>query len=193
MMPGQNNKGTNGASVVSVPANTGTNTSPAAYLAASTAEIFPLPCENILWVFSITTMASSTTIPNPNKSAKSTMKLSVTLEPTMKSAVGRNINARNMLSGTDNATKNELVTPMKNIRMINTSINPMMMEFTNSSKAAAALMLRSPVILTLRSFGKTSSCICFTTALIFSDALIKFSPERLMMLSVTTFLPFKRA
>ena len=151
MMPGQNNNGTNGARVVSVPASTGMKTSPAAYFAASTAEIFPLPCEKILCVFSMTTIASSTTIPNPNNNAKSTMKLRVTFDPTIKSAVGKKMNARNMLSGTDSATKNEFVTPMKNMRIISTRINPMMMEFTSSSNAAAALMLRSPVILIFKS------------------------------------------
>ena len=193
MMPGQNSKGIKGANVVSVPAKTGTNTSPAAYLAASTLLIFPFPCEKILCVFSITTMASSTTIPKPNKSANSTMKLSVTLDPTMNSAEGSSINARNMLNGTESATKKELVTPIKNMRIIITRINPITIEFTNSSNAADALMLRSPVMLIFKSFGSTLPCISSTILLIFSDALIRFSPERLMILRVTTFLPFKRA
>ena len=193
MMPGQKSSGMKGARVVRVPANTGMKTSPAANLAASFALIFPFPCEKILWVFSITTMASSTTIPSPKSRANSTMKLSVTLDPTINSALGRRMKARNMLRGTERATKNELVTPMKNMRMIITSTKPMTMEFTSSSKAAEALMLRSPVILMLRSLGNSSAFNCFTMPLIFSEALIRFSPERLMMLSVTTFFPFNRA
>ena len=193
MIPGQKSSGTNGASVVRVPASTGTKTSPAAYLAASGALIFPLPCAKILCVFSITTMASSTTIPNPNNSANNTMKLRVTLDPMITSAEGNRMNARNILSGTESATKNEFVTPMKNIRMIITKINPITMEFTNSLKAAPALMLRSPVIFMLRSFGNTSFFISSTSLLILADALMRFSPERLMMLSVTTFLPFNLA
>ena len=124
MMPGQNNKGKNGASVVNVPANTGINTSPAAIMADLDEEIFPLPSKNIRCVFSITTMASSTMIPNPNNNANNTMKLRVTCEPAIRSAAGKNINATNILSGTLNATKNALVTPMKNIKMNSTKINP---------------------------------------------------------------------
>ena len=153
MMPGQKSSGMKGASVVRVPASTGMKTSPAANLAASLALIFPFPCEKILCVFSITTIASSTTMPRPKSSANNTMKFSVTLDPTMNSALGRRMKARNMLSGTERATKNELVTPMKNMRMIITNTKPMTIEFTNSSKAADALMLRSPVILMFRSLG----------------------------------------
>ena len=78
MIPGQNSKGKNGARVVSVPANTGINTSPAAIFAETVADSFPFPSTNIRWVFSMTTMASSTIIPSPNSSAKSTIKLRVT-------------------------------------------------------------------------------------------------------------------
>ena len=42
MMPFQNSKGKNGASVVAVPAKTGMNTSPAASLALLIILIFPL-------------------------------------------------------------------------------------------------------------------------------------------------------
>ena len=63
-IPGQKASGTKGASVVSVPDKIGTKTSPAAILAALTMLSFPIPCLNILCVFSITTMASSTTMPS---------------------------------------------------------------------------------------------------------------------------------
>ncbi len=85
-------------------------------------------------VFSITTIASSTMIPRPNKRAKSTIKFSVTFPPTIKSAAGKNRNATNILSGTESATKNAFVTPIKNIRIKSTSMNPITMEFTKSLK-----------------------------------------------------------
>ena len=58
-----------------------------------------------------------------------------------RSAAGRNTKATNILSGTDKATKKALVTPIKNIRMINTSINPMTIEFTRSLKEVRVLCL----------------------------------------------------
>ena len=134
MIPGQNNKGKNGAKVVMVPANTGINTSPAAILAEVVAVSLPLPCTKIRWVFSITTMASSTIMPSPNKSANNTIKFKVMLVPINKLPAGKNTKATNILNGTDKATKNALVTPIKNINTINTNINPITMEFTNSVK-----------------------------------------------------------
>ncbi len=62
------------------------------------------------------------------------MKFSVTLEPVIHSATGKKKNDTNKLSGTDNATKNAFVTPIKNIRITNTSINPITIEFTRSLK-----------------------------------------------------------
>ena len=134
MIPGQNNKGKNGAKVVMVPANTGINTSPAAILAEVVAVSLPLPCTKIRWVFSITTMASSTIIPSPNKSANNTIKFKVMLVPINKLPAGKNTKATNILNGTDKATKNALVTPIKNMSTINTNTNPITMEFTNSVK-----------------------------------------------------------
>jgi hypothetical protein len=75
MSPGQNASGIKGAKEVSVPLNTGKNTSPAAILAAFLIGTFPL--SNILWVFSITTMASSTTIPSASKNPNKTMTFNV--------------------------------------------------------------------------------------------------------------------
>ena len=132
MIPGQNNNGKNGAKVVMVPANTGINTSPAAILAEVVAVSLPLPCTKVRWVFSITTMASSTIIPNPNKRANSTIKFKVILVPINKLPAGKNTKATNILNGTDKATKKAFVTPIKNINTINTNINPITMEFTNS-------------------------------------------------------------
>ena len=77
MIPGQNNNGKKGAKVVTVPANTGTNTSPAAIFAEVVAVNLPFPCTKIRCVFSITTMASSTIIPKPNNRANSTIKFKV--------------------------------------------------------------------------------------------------------------------
>ena len=134
MIPGQNNNGKNGAKVVMVPANTGINTSPAAILAEVVAVSLPLPCTKIRWVFSITTIASSTIIPNPNNKANSTIKFNVILVPINKLPAGKNTNATNILNGTDKATKKAFVTPIKNINTINTNIKPITMEFTNSVK-----------------------------------------------------------
>src|SRR3954470_13085769 len=154
IMPGQNNSGKNGASVVKVPASTGTNTSPAAIFAAMVEDSFPLPCTNMRCVFSITTIASSTIIPNPNSNANSTIKFSVTGVPMMISATGKNTNATNMLSGTESATKNAFTTPMKNMRMISTSTKPITMELTKSLKDVLVLVLKSPVTITERSLGQ---------------------------------------
>ena len=91
--------------LLSVPASTGTNTSPAAIIAAIVEVSFPLPCIKMLCVFSITTMASSTIIPKPNNNANSTIKFSVTCVPIIISAKGKNTNATNMLKGTDKCNK----------------------------------------------------------------------------------------
>ena len=192
MIPGQNNNGKNGASVVNVPANTGMKTSPAAIIADFEEEIFPFPSKNIRCVFSITTIASSTIIPNPNNKANNTMKLSVTCEPAIRSAAGRNMNATNILNGTLSATKNALVTPMKNMRMTNTRIKPITIEFTRSLKDVLVLMLESPVITTLRSFGNCDFCNSAVMRFTSSLVSIKFSPARLMILSVITSLPSNR-
>ena len=78
IMPGQNNSGKKGANVVSVPANTGMKTSPAAIRAEIVEFSLPLLSKKIRCVFSITTIASSTIIPSPNNNAKSTIKFRVT-------------------------------------------------------------------------------------------------------------------
>ena len=192
-MPGQKSSGKNGARVVSVPARTGIQTSPAAIRADMVAESLPLLSTNILCVFSITTIASSTIIPRPNNRANNTIKFRVMLEPVINSAAGKNINATNMLNGTDNATKNALVRPIKNIRINSTSTKPITIEFTRSLNEVRVALLRSPVITTSRFLG---NLVCFkssTTFLISSEVSIKFSPARFIMFSVTTFLPFKRA
>ena len=59
----------------------------------------------------------------------------------MASATGRNRKATNTLNGTLNATKNALVTPMKNIRMINTSMKPIMIVLINSLKDVFVCLL----------------------------------------------------
>src|SRR5690349_18105784 len=78
IIPGQNNKGKKGANVVKVPDNTGKNTSPVATLAACT--IGTLPLSKIRCVFSITTIASSTTIPSPSKKENNTIMFMVKLK-----------------------------------------------------------------------------------------------------------------
>ena len=140
-MPGQNIRGTKGANVVSVPASTGIKISPAAIFAAMMELILPLPSIKIRCVFSITTMASSTMIPRPNNKANSTIKFNVTWPPMIRSAAGKKRKATNMLSGTESATKNALVTPMKNMRISNTRIKPMTIEFTRSLNEVRVVLL----------------------------------------------------
>ena len=89
----------------------------------------------------MTTMASSTIIPNPNSRANNTIKFKVICEPTTKSPAGNNTKATNILSGTDKATKKALVTPIKNIKTTNTNINPMTMELTKSVNELLVLIL----------------------------------------------------
>ena len=126
MMPGQKAKGINGAKVVMVPLNTGKKTSPAAFLAAILMSSFPL--SKIRCVFSITTIASSTTIPKANKNANNTIIF--ILNP----MVGININAINIDKGTESATNNAFVTPIKNIKIKVTKIKPIMMVLIKSCK-----------------------------------------------------------
>ncbi len=191
MIPFQNSKGKNGAMIVSVPANTGIKTSPAAAFAAFAIGTFPFSYS--LCVFSTTTIASSTMIPNPKSSANNTIKLRVTSEPTIISAIGRNKNATNTLRGTLRATKKALVTPIKNIKIISTNKNPMMIVLTNSSNEVAACLLWSPVMTTFRSFGNSEIFISSTIFLICAAQLIRFSPGLFTMFRVTTFLPFSLA
>ena len=141
----------------------------------------------------MTTMASSTIIPSPNKRANKTIKFKVICEPTNTSPAGNNTKATNILKGTDKATKKALVTPIKNINTNNTKIKPMTMELTKSVKELLVLILVSPEITKSTSFGislATASATIFFTA---SVVAIKFSPLRLIIFKVSTFLPFKRA
>ena len=98
-----------------------------------------------------------------------------------------------MLNGTDKATKKALVTPIKNINTTNTKINPITIEFTSSVKELLVRILWSPEITTFKSLGKTAAFDSSTSAFTASEVAIKFSPLRLMIFKVNTFLPFKRA
>ena len=193
IIPGQKSSGKKGANVVKVPANTGMKTSPAAILAEKAVVSLFLPSINIRCVFSITTIASSTIIPKPNNKANRTMKLRVTLEPVMRFAAGKKRNATNMLSGTDSATKKALVTPIKNMSINNTNINPMTIEFTKSLKEVLVALLASPVMTMFKFLGKEVACISVTIFFTPSDVSIKFSPALLITCSVTTFFPFNLA
>ena len=179
MTPPQKANGTKGARVVAVPLKTGRKISPAAFLAAILMGTFPL--SKIRWVFSMTTIASSTTIPRPNK------KLNNTIMFMVKSIPGRIKNAMNMERGTESPTKMALVTPMKNIKMMVTKMNPMMMVLIKSCSVTRVVRLWSPVITTDKSFGNLLSFISATISLILSEASIKFSPPRLMTFKVITF------
>ena len=129
--PGQNAKGTKGASVVMVPEKTGKNTSPVACFAACLIGIFPLP--KIRWVFSITTIASSTTIPNASKKENNTIMFMV------KPILGIIINAMAIDNGTDNATNMALVKPIKNIKIMVTKTKPITMVLIKSCNVSLVL------------------------------------------------------
>src|SRR5690606_21084881 len=124
IIPFQNASGTNGARVVSVPDNTGRKTSPVAILAALT--IFILALSKIRCVFSITTMASSSTIPSASRNENNTIKLIVM------PMIGSESNDTHMESGTDNDTMNALFTPIKHISTSNTTIKPITMVLISS-------------------------------------------------------------
>ena len=149
-IPGQNKSGTKGIIVVTVPDKTGTKTSDAANLTASMIEI----CRYLLkirWEFSITTIASSTTIPSPNRKAKSTMVFKV--NPKKYSG----INAKRADRGTDNPTKIASLTPIKNIKTNTTKMKPKITVLTKSSISVLVLSDESAVIFTFNPSGKVLS------------------------------------
>ena len=117
MIPFQNANGINGASVVNVPDNTGKNISPAAIFAAFFISTFPL--SKIRCVFSITTTASSTTIPKANRKANNTIMFNAN------PILGKTKKATKQLKGTERATKKAFVTPIKNINTNVTNIHDM--------------------------------------------------------------------
>ena len=123
-IPFQNANGIKGARVVIVPDKTGRNTSPAAFFAASL--MGNLSLWKIRCVFSITTIASSTTIPKANKNANNTIIFK------LKPIVGIIKKAIKQLNGTDRATKIALVAPMKNIKIIVTNMKPMIIVLIKS-------------------------------------------------------------
>ncbi|OIQ69165.1 hypothetical protein GALL_492360 [mine drainage metagenome] len=148
----QNARGIKGASVVIVPEKTGKNTSPAAIFAAfliGTAPLAKMRC-----VFSITTIASSTTIPNASRNEKSTIIFSVN------PMAGISKKAIKQESGTESATKTALVLPIKNIRITVTKINPIMMVLIRSFSVERVLSDWSPVTVISKPFGKTLCCFC---------------------------------
>ena len=185
MMPGQKASGTNGISVVAVPANTGRKTSPVAILAACAIGILPL--SNIRCVFSITTIASSTTIPSASRKENNTIMFIV------KPIVGKTRKAMAQDSGTDIATNRALVTPMKNIRIIVTSINPMMIVLIRSVSVDLVFSDWSPVTTIFRSLGSSVPCIFFISSVMLSDASIRFWPLAFITFRVITLLPSRRA
>ena len=110
--------------MVNVPERTGRKTSPVANLAAFLIGILPL--SKIRCVFSITTIASSTTIPSAKRKENNTIIFKV------KPIVGITKNAIAQDKGTDIATNKALDTPMKNIRITVTRIKPIIMVLIKS-------------------------------------------------------------
>ena len=186
MIPGQNNKGKKGARVVTVPESTGTKTSPAAIFAARTIGTFPLP--NIRCVFSITTMASSTIIPNPNNNANNTIKLSVTFVPTIKSARWQKHKCNEYTQRHTQGHKEGIGHSHKEHQHINTRIKPITIVLISSLKEVLCLHTLVTGNTTSRSFGNYVLFISSTIAFTFSEVLIRFSPARLTICRVTTFL-----
>ena len=127
-IPGQKSKGKNGEIVVRVPDNTGAKTSDAANFTDSTIVSF-LKLLNKRCAFSITTIASSTTIPRPNKNPNNTIVFNV------KSNEGINKKVNKADKGTESPTNTASRTPMKNINTITTKINPKTTVLIKSAKS----------------------------------------------------------
>ena len=185
-IPGQNNKGKKGEIVVNVPVNTGTNTSEAANLTASVIVNF-LKLLNKRWAFSITTIASSTTIPKPNKNANNTMVFNVKSNP------GMNKNVNKADKGTESPTNAASRTPIKNINTITTKINPRITVLIKSARSPRVRSDWSAVTETTKPAGKRLSRYSSIVFSMRSAALIRFAPLRLITFKVITDFLSKRA
>ena len=119
--PGQNIKGANTISVVSVEVVIGQATSFAPCFAAVNKSV---PSSRNLYVFSIITIALSTSIPKANINANKTTKFSVI------SNIERTINEINILSGIARATNVAFLNPSRINSTIRTSTNPENMLFS---------------------------------------------------------------
>ena len=185
-IPGQKSKGKNGEIVVKVPDKTGTKTSDAANLTASTIVNF-LKLLNNLCAFSITTMASSTTIPKPNKNPKRTMVFKV------KSKLGIKRKVNKAERGTESPTNTASRTPIKNINTITTNKNPRITVLIKSAKSPRVLSDESAVTVTTNPLG---NLVFLNSSIVFSmrsAASIKLAPPLLITFSVITDLLFSRA
>ena len=152
----QNASGIKGASVVIVPENTGKNTSPAAIFAALAIGTFPLA--KMRCVFSITTMASSTTMPKASRKENSTIMFSVNpITGIIRKAIKHD-------NGTESATNMALVVPIKNIRITVTRIKPITMVLMRSSSVERVLSDWSPVTVMSKPLGNTVCCFCLIRA-----------------------------
>ena len=138
-------------------------------------------------------MASSTTMPRPNKKAKSTMVFNVKTMPNAPPMMGNITKPTNVESGTESPTKMASCTPIKNIKTKTTKIKPKITVFSRSFSSVWVLIEPSLVKLTFRPSGNLVSSYFFRIVFISLAAVIKFSPPRLITLSVITVLPSKRA
>ena len=192
MMPGQNMSGTNGATLTSVPLNTGKKTSPAAFFTAKLMGMFS--SWKIRCVFSMTTIASSTTMPNASRKANMTTVLSVNLRSGKTKAKAEMItNAMNADSGTESPTNSASVVPMKNMSTNTTNTKPRITVATKSLSVFWVSFDWSPVTVTVKPSGNLVALYSLMISSIFSDAVIRFSPPRLITLSESTALPSSRA
>ena len=127
-IPGQKSNGKKGEIVVNVPDNTGINTSEAANFTDSVIVNF-LKLLNKRCAFSITTIASSTTIPRPKRKPNKTIVFK------LKSKEGMNKKVNKADNGTDKPTKTASRTPMKNINTTTTKMNPRITVLIKSAKS----------------------------------------------------------
>ena len=144
-------------------------------------------------MFSITTMASSTTNPKPSKKANSTIVFRVNSAPTAGPTMGINTKANRADSGTERPTKMASRMPIKNINTNTTKINPSTTVLIRSLSSARVRSDWSAVTVTVRPCGNRSPLYSSMVFSIRSAASIRLAPARLITFRVTTVLPLKRA
>src|SRR3546814_21049831 len=100
-------------------------------------------------------MASSTTIPSASRKENRTIMFSVKLVGSTESRAGMIRKARKDDRGTARATKIALVVPMKNMRMLVTKTNPILIVLTRSWRVIRVLSDWSAVRVLFSHGGKT--------------------------------------
>ena len=137
-------------------------------------------------MFSTTTIALSTSIPNARIKLKSTIMFMVMLK------TFSTMNERNIDAGIEIATNTEVPAPRKKRRTATINISPETMLFSRLDTIWSISSDISEVKVTLVVGGK-SNCIAATSALTPSAVLMMFSPDRFMTSRVMTDAPSMRA